>query len=84
MKKKDIVNESGSIVSSTRAGKGRTAMSTFIKEMALLCSIFDVDFRNFAKLHELGVGKDLFGKVDFMLRDLSCNIQKDRINSNSE
>lgn len=56
MKKWNILNESEPAASSTLSAERSTAMSNLTKKMVLLCSIYDMGFRNLAKVHELGVG----------------------------
>lgn len=53
------------------------ARKIFIKNMALMCSIYNVDFWKIFEKHELGIGEDLSGKVKLFLGDqlykVRCN-----------
>lgn len=45
--------------------------------MAPLCSVCDEEVIHLAKEHELAVGENLTGKIDFVLCNRSNNVQKD-------
>lgn len=47
----------------------RAAISKLVKEMAVICSIYDVDLRDLLEEHELAEGKDLDEKGDLVLAD---------------
>lgn len=66
IKEKDILDESEPIASLTLSGKVKTAMIKRIKLMALVCSIYDVNFRNSVETHYLDVEEDLSENVDFV------------------
>lgn len=56
----------------------RTSTSKLFKEMALLCSLYDVDFRSFVVEQKIDVENDLSRKVDFVLADYPYNVLKDQ------
>lgn len=76
VKEKDIVYDSEPFASSTLRGEGRSVMSRLFKDMAFLCTIYDVYFRNATQEHELGVAEDLGGKVDSFLADLRTTYEQ--------
>lgn len=52
-------------VSSPLSKERRTTMSKLVEHMTPLCCIYDVDLINLSEEDELGVGKNLRGKLDF-------------------
>lgn len=52
-KEEDTMDESKQTACSTLSKEKKTKVSKAVKEMALLCSIYDVNFRYFAKEHDL-------------------------------
>lgn len=73
-----IVDKSAPAVSSALPKKRRTVMSRLVKEMAPLCSIYDVDSTNLVEEHELGLGDGLSVKLDVVLGDPLYNIRRDQ------
>lgn len=69
------VHESEPAASSTPSEEERTVMSELFKPMALLCSVYDVEFKNLMNEHGLGVGEDLSRKLDFELADSTYNVR---------
>lgn len=59
-------------------------MSKHVKEIALLCSIYDVKFNNLLKGHRLGVREDLSRNVDFALADPPYDVHTDGNNDHAE
>lgn len=59
MKEEDVADESEPVQSSTLIEKEKTAMSKVVKEIASLCSIYDVNFKNVTREHEFSVSSDL-------------------------
>lgn len=45
--------------------------------MALLCSVYEMEFRNLVNFHELAVRKDATVKLYFVPADPPYNVQKD-------
>lgn len=66
-KKEEIVDESEPVAPSIQSDQGSTPSSKLYKAVALLCSFYDVDCRNQIVEHELGLGVDLIGKLDFVV-----------------
>lgn len=56
----------------------KTAMSRLVQAMAALCFLYDVDVINLGEKHELDVGENQTGKLDFVPVDLCFNIRKDQ------
>lgn len=50
--------------------------------MALICFIYDEDFRNLVEEHKLGVEENLTEKIDFLLDDSPYNSQKHQSEAN--
>lgn len=53
-------------------------MTIFIKEMTLLCSIYDVELWPYVKRHELVNGENGTGKMNFFLADPLYIVRRDR------
>lgn len=77
MERSDILDEIEPATSSTLSGEKRTVRGKHFKKIALLCSIHNVDFKNFAEEHELGLGENLSAKVNFALADPPYSAQRD-------
>lgn len=67
MKDEDIVDGPKPTASSHVNENGRTAMGQLVKVTALLCFVYDVDYRNFVDGHEVDIGEDPSGTFDFVL-----------------
>lgn len=59
-------------------------MAMLVKEMAPLCALYDVDFRNVLEEHELVAGEKMNGKVDLVLADHPYNVRRDREERNAD
>lgn len=57
--KEDIMDEIEFATFSTMSEEQRTRKRRLVKEIALLCFIYEMDFRNLAEEKNLGVGEDL-------------------------
>lgn len=77
MKEEYIVDEIKLVTSATASKDKRTVMNRHIKEMASLCTIYDVSFKHLAEEHNLSVGEDQSGMVEFFLAELPYNVQRD-------
>lgn len=53
-------------------------MRKLVKEIAPLLFIYDVDFRNFPEMIELGFGEHLSWKVDYVSKNSPYNVRNDR------
>lgn len=53
-------------------------MSKFVKEMAHLCNIYNVDFKQLAEELEHGFGQNLSAKFYFVLVSSLYNVQRHR------
>lgn len=51
-------------------------MSKLLKGASLPCFIYDMDLRSLAEEPDLGFGKDLSAKVDFVLVDSPYNVRR--------
>lgn len=78
MKAVYIVDGSEPAESLTLSEKRRTSISKLVKAMDRLCSICKTDFRSWVEQHELGVGEEIGGEVDFILPDSSYNARSDQ------
>lgn len=63
MKGGDIVDESEPEASLTLSREGRTTMSQLVKEMSLLCSIYEGNFISLAEEHKLVNREDVGGEL---------------------
>lgn len=70
--------------SSTLSEKKRTTECKLVKEMALLCSIHDLDFRSMVEKHNFGLREDLSEKVEFYLAYSPYNVRRDQYNDHAE
>lgn len=61
-----------------------TAMNKMFEVMAFVCCIYDGDFRNLVRDHELGGREYINGKVDTMLWRSSYNMQRNLNTESSE
>lgn len=52
--------------------------------MALLCSVHNVEFKNFVEEHELCIGEDLRKNVDFILADPPYDTRRDWTDDHGE
>lgn len=76
MKAENIVVQVELIASSTLTPIAKTAMRKHIKEITLVCSIYDVHHRKLAEKHELEVGENRIEKVKLVLADPPYNLQR--------
>lgn len=67
MKEKHIVDQVEPAVHSPLSKKDKTGIWKSVREMAYVCSVSDVDFRNLEEEHKFGAGKDMTRNVDLLL-----------------
>lgn len=71
------MDEAAPSTSSTLSNYGMKTMSRLFKTTASLCSIFAVNFRNWAEEHGLGIGEHLSSNGTLVLSNISYSIQRD-------
>lgn len=59
-------------------------MSKRGKEMTILCSVYDVDFRSLAEEYGIGVIEDLGRKINFVLAEASYHVPQDQYDDHPE
>lgn len=74
MKVEEVVGGVELAASSTVSEERRTGMRKLMKEMSLVCSTCDIDLKNWAEEHKLGLGEGLRGLVDRLLSDPLWNL----------
>lgn len=65
--KKDIVHEIEPTSSSTLVKNRRPVLREPVRQVSVLCSIYDVNFSDLAEEPNFGVGQDLSGHLYFVL-----------------
>lgn len=78
MKGEDLVDKVEFAASSALSKVMKAVMSILNRNMALLCSIYDIEFTNMVEEEELEIGGNLSVKADFVLADHSYSVQSDR------
>lgn len=78
MKEVDTVDESKPAAFSILSEEGRTMMRKLVKATASSCFNYNVDLRNLIEVHELGVKKNLGGKMVLFQADSQNNVGRYR------